>query len=242
MDEVPDGNATFGQMQTLEDELNQKLYETKIHHLPVKPLHPEEVQQIRQITFKLQDGRVSPGQVMDLETDLSIRKLNAELRSANFGQDITDELIDDKKPSHLNRDSTLLDYRKWRKCTVNQQKVQILARVDKFGKVIDQYKEQKKRVTEARELARYGYPKTKMESGQTPIRILMRNEMDKGKFVQLNPLIESRVRELLQDTELTEIAKTAKIVVSIVKDDKDKLEPSLVARKMDLQPKVPPLN
>lgn len=106
--------------------------------------------------------------------------------------------------------------------------------------MLDQYKEQKKQVAEARELARYGYPKAQMERGQMPIRILMRSETDRGRFVQLNPLIEMRVRELLQDTELTEVAKTAKIVVSIVKDEKEQAAPSLVTRKLDLQPKVPP--
>ena len=51
---------------------------------------------MKQISFRLQDGRISPGQVIDLETELSILKLNAELRAANFGQDITDTLIDAK--------------------------------------------------------------------------------------------------------------------------------------------------
>ena len=37
--------------------------------------------------------------------------------------------------------------------------------------------------------------------------------------MKLNPVIEARVRKLLEGTELTEIAKKAKIVVSVVKDD-----------------------
>ena len=68
------------------------------------------------------------------------------------------------------------------------------------------------------ELQQVGYEK--QQANESAARIIMKGDpQQSNKFVRVNPKVEKKVRGLLEGTELVEIAKTAKIVVEIVKDD-----------------------
>ncbi len=58
-------------------------------------------------------GKISPGLKKDLKTDLEIHKLNTEFKQVNFGQNITNETIDEMIPIGVT-DQSVLEYRKWR--------------------------------------------------------------------------------------------------------------------------------
>ena len=123
------------------------------------------------------------------------------------------------KPIGIAKDISLVEYRKWKKCQVILQRQQMLDRIEKFNKEIGKFKDFKQEIDEKREVAY--------------TRIVMRGDGERSKFLKVNQSVERKVRNLLQGTELVEIAKTARIVIEIVKDDSDKLPPLLVSKKIE---------
>lgn len=135
------------------------------------------------------------------------------------------------KPIGIAKDISLVEYRKWKKCQVILQRQQMLDRIEKFNKEIGKFKDFKQEIDEKREVAYFGYHKS--QPSQSPTRIVMRGDGERSKFLKVNQSVERKVRNLLQGTELVEIAKTARIVIEIVKDDSDKLPPLLVSKKIE---------
>lgn len=135
------------------------------------------------------------------------------------------------KPIGIAKDISLVEYRKWKKCQVILQRQQMLDRIEKFNKEIGKFKDFKQEIDEKREIAYFGYHKS--QPSQSPTRIVMRGDGERSKFLKVNQSVERKVRNLLQGTELVEIAKTARIVIEIVKDDSDKLPPLLVSKKIE---------
>ena len=135
------------------------------------------------------------------------------------------------KPIGIAKDISLVEYRKWKKCQVILQRQQMLDRIEKFNKEIGKFKDFKQEIDEKREVAYFGYHKS--QPSQSPTRIVMRGDGERSKFLKVNQNVERKVRNLLQGTELVEIAKTARIVIEIVKDDSDKLPPLLVSKKIE---------
>ena len=89
----------------------------------------------------------------------------------------------------------------------------MLDRLEKFEKRINKFRAGKQSLDQQKDLVKFGY--SKLEDDST--RIIMRG--DQNKFVKVSQGVEKKVRSLLESTELQDIAKTAKIVVEIVKEE-----------------------
>ena len=61
-----------------------------------------------------------------------------------------------------------------------------------------------------------------------------------SKFVKVGPLLEDKVRQLLEGTELAEVAKSARIVVEIVKEEGSERPPLFFAKKVELAERPSP--
>lgn len=91
----------------------------------------------------------------------------------------------------------------------------MLDRLEKFEDRINKYRASKQHLDSKTEVVKFGYSKNQSSDST---RIMMRGD-DRSKFVKVNQSIEKKVRNLLEGTELVDIAKSAKIVVEIVKEE-----------------------
>jgi predicted HicB family RNase H-like nuclease len=63
----------------------------------------------------LHSAETLPGAKIDLTYEYELARLNAELKGANFGQDITNASLEQQKPKGVSADRDMLELRNWRK-------------------------------------------------------------------------------------------------------------------------------
>ena len=163
--------------------------------------------------------------VLDLKNEMELLKMNAQYKAANFGQDIDDETIEQMQPGYVDPATDIVEYRNWKRKQLIRQRQQLVDRISKFEEHINEFRDSKLRQEQSRELTQFGYAKSK------PGSIRVRSD---SQFIKVNKEIEQKVRGLLASTELEQIAKTAKIVVEIVKDEGKKEKPMFQTKKVVL--------
>jgi hypothetical protein len=150
---------------------------------------------------------------------MEILRINAQYKAVNFGQEIDAEAIEQMKPGYVDPSESMVEYRSWKRKQLIRQRQQLVDRISKFEENINNYRDSKLSQEDFRELTQFGYSKSK-QSVQSDI-----------KFVKVNKDIEKKVRSLLESTELMEIAKTARIVVEMVKEEKKPEPQSMLQTK-----------
>ena len=95
-------------------------------------------------------------------------------------------------------DVNLVEYRKWKQLQINQQRCQLSDRLRTFDTKINSYRS-----------------KNLVASAEVGVDFVVAN----SSLVTITPAVKNRIKQMLDNTPLSQAAKNARIIVEIIKED-----------------------
>lgn len=135
----------------------------------------------------------SPGEKHELRTKLALAQQNLQFKQVNFGQTISSDHW--QVPDSVHPDVNLVEYRKWKQLQINQQRFQLSDRLRTFDTKIGSYRS-----------------KNLEASAGVGVDFVVAN----SSLVTITPAVEHRIKQMLDNTPLSQAAKNARIIVEII--------------------------